>query len=350
MGGTLLTSLLLHALVGRVASLRLDVRQKRSVNTGTQQEKVRALGRDEQQVELGSVRMGIRRADLPSDLQELGLQIFGGSSQELKEFLDVTTVPMEVRLKNGQSMLIAMFGVNKTGLQAAVQDVAADPYHILEMNTLPGGVMVDVGSSIGDQAVMAAKMHKDLQVIALEPVPNSYFYLRLNMHLNGVPLLRESDLGMPGKGGVLPLNSALSSDGRDVEVRWTDGASRFGVTVDGSNGFDGDWSRKKTHSVQLDKYLDEHGVNQIQLLKMDCEGCEYEVLPSLKQFLCKGRVRRIEGEMHQWAYDHPQHVQDLMRESVATPKQIGDAVEALTSCGCDSVTDRWVACHPGKVT
>ena len=68
---------------------------------------------------------------------------------------------------------------------------------------LPAGApIVDVGANIGDTAIQLHQLNPKAFIVALEPVPSSYLFLRWNLLSNQVPRLRESDMFLR-PGGVL---------------------------------------------------------------------------------------------------------------------------------------------------
>ena len=93
-------------------------------------------------------------------------------------------------------------------------------------------VVVDVGCNLGDFAIAAWQQDPSLKVLCLEPMPVTYVYLRWNLEANGVPLLSAARFAAPGQasGGVLPLQAAVTSDGRDVDIEYSPTLSGFGVT------------------------------------------------------------------------------------------------------------------------
>ena len=46
--------------------------------------------------------------------------------------------------------------------------------------------MVDVGANLGDQSIAAHLWDSGLQVLAIEPVPLTFLFLLLNLHLNAL--------------------------------------------------------------------------------------------------------------------------------------------------------------------
>lgn len=58
----------------------------------------------------------------------------------------------------------------------------------------------------------------------------------------------------------------------------------------------GGFVRKQIPSVSIDALLERNKVHEISFLKIDCEGCEYEVLPSLKHLVNQNTF--FAGELH----------------------------------------------------
>ena len=56
--------------------------------------------------------------------------------------------------------------------------------------------------------------------------------------------------------------------------------------------------RTDVAAVNLPRLLMEHGVTQVRLLKVDCEGCEYGVLPEWASSGFLARVRLLSAETH----------------------------------------------------
>jgi hypothetical protein len=58
----------------------------------------------------------------------------------------------------------------------------------------------------------------------------------------------------------------------------------------------GGFVRKQIPSVSITAFLNKNEVHEITFLKIDCEGCEYEVLPSLKHLVNQNTF--FAGELH----------------------------------------------------
>jgi FkbM family methyltransferase len=152
--------------------------------------------------------------------------------------------------------------------------------------------VVDVGMSNGDSAIyFAVKGAK--KVIGLEPNPSS-FYLALGN-------IRANNLG----GIIAPVNMALSSkrgtfdfvipEDSPQTAHCRTGLAPSSVALS---------STVEVNSTTLDDLVREFSLESIEFLKMDCEGCEYEVIKSAPPAVLK-KIRKIRMEFHHGPQDLP---------------------------------------------
>ena len=114
-----------------------------------------------------------------------------------------------------------------------------------------GSVVVDVGAGIGEFAVLASsKVGKEGKVIAIEPSPEDFETLQLNVRKNRC-------------GNVIPINSAVSSKKEKLSLTF-----KGRTFVAASNTL-----------VNILRNL-EIPVNSVNYIKMDIEGGERSVIPS----------------------------------------------------------------------
>lgn len=122
-------------------------------------------------------------------------------------------------------------------------------------------VVIDVGANVGMFSIYVKKKF-NCKIIAFEPVPINFNHFLKNIGLNG---LKVSDFELH--------NSAISSKEGDV--------LKIGVPTNntgGSSSFHGNSSLAFDCPTEtLFKYFSK----DCKYLKMDCEGGEYEIIPSI---------------------------------------------------------------------
>jgi FkbM family methyltransferase len=122
-------------------------------------------------------------------------------------------------------------------------------------------VVVDVGAGVGDTAILFSLMGAK-KVIALEPFPSLYEKALVNVKINGVEdkvLLLNAGLG--------PFDSKVHAKSGEVRGYYSFKPSTNGV---------------KVRMYTLGSLIGELGIERGSVLKVDCEGCEYEAVLSAK--------------------------------------------------------------------
>lgn len=155
---------------------------------------------------------------------------------------------------------------------------------------VPGSVVVDIGANIGVFAVYAATKGAK-RVYAFEPNIEAYTILCENVRSNGLEdVIRPFNCAISDKDGMVriprqssPYNSIIKNDGQD------NGRQRPVADVDAE--YD------SVPAYTLDRILQEQGVERIDMLKLDCEGAEFDILPGLSTSSCN-KISDIRMEYH----------------------------------------------------
>jgi FkbM family methyltransferase len=127
-----------------------------------------------------------------------------------------------------------------------------------------GAVILDLGANIGTFSVYAATSARNVTIYAYEPMPDFYRLMQQNILLNELTAV------------VKCFNACVAgqSGARDLVV---DGADVFFPTLVAPA--DDPTARKiSVDCTTLAEILDSNALERIDLLKMDCEGAEYEIL------------------------------------------------------------------------
>lgn len=137
-----------------------------------------------------------------------------------------------------------------------------------DYGTVPdGAVILDLGANIGTFSVFAATTAHDVKIYAYEPMPDFYRLMQDNVCLNQL------------EGKVTCFNSAVGSDARARDL-FIEGDGLFFPTLVSSDGY-GKTRKLSVSCTTLAEILDTNGLGWVDLVKMDCEGAEYEILYNL---------------------------------------------------------------------
>ncbi|MFI6937384.1 amino acid adenylation domain-containing protein [Streptomyces sp. NPDC050287] len=204
---------------------------------------------------------------------------------------DLRGVPRHV-LPNGMVVL----GRNKAEVEFLYEEIFQRNEYLRHGVTLrDGAVVFDVGAHIGMFSVFAARQAADVEVYALEPIPDLHRELRWNTGVHGVRgrLFECAAAAEPGKAEFTfyPELSMLSGRFGDMDVdrRLVDGyalgTGTEDVVDDLSELINERLAAGRRVPVQLrplSDVIDETGVDRIDLLKIDAEKSEIEVLRGIR--------------------------------------------------------------------
>jgi FkbM family methyltransferase len=133
-------------------------------------------------------------------------------------------------------------------------------------------IVVDVGANIGDFAIQAARMCPAGRVLAVEPVDSAGAMIASQARLNGVANIEWVCAALSGSEG-----------------------EAFAAPA-GSPYAQGSAARERVRATTLSQLMADHGLDHIDLLKLDCEGAEWDILPAAESVL--PLIRQICMEFH----------------------------------------------------
>jgi FkbM family methyltransferase len=162
-------------------------------------------------------------------------------------------------------------------------------------NTKQGDIVVDVGAHMGKYTIIASKqVGANGKVIAIEAHPGNYEMLNHNIKLNGLT-------------NVIPLNYAVYSKETKIKLFLPDEES--GYTMHHSVMFNylsskyplqGKDNEKfiEVNANTLDNLLQKNGISQVNWIKIDVEGAEFEVLKGSANILSTSKDISLLIEIH----------------------------------------------------
>lgn len=147
----------------------------------------------------------------------------------------------------------------------------------------PGSVrtVLDIGANIGSTALYFARLFPNARVFAFEPVPENFALLEKN--IANCPRIRGFNFGLGADDAILELaasDNPANFGGYSRHAAGTDPAHTVRVTV-----------------RAVGTVFAELALEQVDVIKVDTEGAEYEILTAFPAELLR-RVRYIAGELH----------------------------------------------------
>jgi len=143
----------------------------------------------------------------------------------------------------------------------------------------PNPIIVDIGAYIGDFSIYAAK-NLNAHLIAYEPALENFLIFEKNIQLNSLSERIKAINKAVGERGEIILN--VKKDGDEIYV---------------SSHMDENGEKRKVQSDTLEDVLKLNNLTKIDLLKIDCDGGEYEIFASAPEDLF-ANIRNIVFEYH----------------------------------------------------
>ena len=155
---------------------------------------------------------------------------------------------------------------------------------LLSKELKKGMICLDVGSNIGYYAVLESNLvGKDGKIIAIEPSPKNYEYLKKNLE-------------MQNNSNVDAFNFAAADKNGEVNFLIYKESNGCMTIPDGEKtSIPGDII--KVQAKRLDTFLDEISVKKIDFVRMDVEGYEYHILNGMKKII-KNSKPMFQIEVH----------------------------------------------------
>ena len=175
-------------------------------------------------------------------------------------------------------------GRHNSDLTVLAENLLQDQYQLKRI-ARDGMVVVDIGAHIGIFAVVCASLSHNARIYSYEPERSNYALLVENAKLNPGQLIRPSNKAVAGERGTLKL--FLSEQNTGAHTTYGDG-----------DAF------QEVECTTLRDVMADLPENRLDLLKIDCEGREFEILMTAEEGDLS-RIDRILMETH-----HGDHTRD----------------------------------------
>jgi len=142
--------------------------------------------------------------------------------------------------------------------------------------------ILDIGGNIGLFAIYANSLNPHSRIISVEPFAPSYLWLvQVAAHPKLAPHLETRQLAISGMDGTVTMDASPGIPGHSRKISRKPGHADF----------------IQAESKTLESFLDAESLDEVDFIKMDIEGAEYEVI---SQSSCRTlrRSRRYGIEYH----------------------------------------------------
>lgn len=161
-----------------------------------------------------------------------------------------------------------------------------EPFSTRKMTELlkPGDIVMDIGSNIGYYAILEANIVGfNGEVIAIEPVYESFKKLSKNLDINNIKNVKLFNLGISNKSGVEEIFLSNKSNLATFVIKDNMDVKKIKKT--------------SVNVVTVDEFLDKHNIIP-NFLRMDVEGYEINIFKGMDKLLSSKNHLIIFIELH----------------------------------------------------
>ncbi len=192
---------------------------------------------------------------------------------------------------------------------------------------------LDIGSNIGYYSLLAAKANPKLTAYAFEPALGPKYFLNQNILLNGFDQqIMAVDVALSNEIGSIDFYEV-----ENVKYRYL----KYNLAGEGNAGTkktSRNFVKNTVNATTLERYVAGTQITQIDLIKIDTEGTEFEILLSGREVIkkhqpiviCETLFNTIEGELegffNELDYDFYQHTKQGLKKSVSIQRTEDDGI------------------------
>lgn len=166
-------------------------------------------------------------------------------------------------------------------LDRVMSEIINDFYKFKKIPFEKNDVVIDIGGHVGSVSIFLAKKYPFLKIYAFEPIRDNYQLFKKNIKINRVK-------------NVKLFNKAITSDGRNLEMTMHFLYSSYATSNMENLKLPG-YSSFSVKSTTLDDFFKKNKIKKCKLLKIDCEGSEYEILLNTKYL---DKIEYLAVELH----------------------------------------------------
>jgi FkbM family methyltransferase len=155
-----------------------------------------------------------------------------------------------------------------------------DEYHPSGFELAKDSIVLDIGGHIGCFAIRAARLAPNGKVYVFEPSPENFSLLQENIQLNAASNITPFNLALLGHPGTRQIALCPNTVSNSIVIDYPQ-AQRIDI-----------------QGISLSDFVKQQNITQIDFMKLDCEGAEYEIF-----FECPddvlARIKKISAEVHE---------------------------------------------------
>ena len=161
-----------------------------------------------------------------------------------------------------------------------------DEYGIKKIDFGRNDIVLDIGANIGCVSIYLAKKYPKIKIYAFEAHPVNYQSLLYNIKINSVH-------------NIVPINKAVYSETGKILTISLDTTN----TGASSCFIQRDTKEFSVETISLDDIIKNYEITELKLLKIDCEGAEFDIIEGSK-LIQDLEINTLGMEVHGFMRNH----------------------------------------------
>jgi FkbM family methyltransferase len=195
---------------------------------------------------------------------------------------------------------------DSSGYFVAEEVIKKDEYLLYKYNNNIGKHIIDIGANFGLVTMILAKQNPESIIYAFEPHYETFKILELNVNINNLTNVKLFNIAVSNNNTdyikliTHPQLSGGNTTQSDINVMRTHFSDKFKEEYD--TVFKHKIKEITVNCISLDKIVSQFNIDNIFLLKIDCEGAEYDIIYDSIFFKTK-KIEYLIGEFHNLKYN-----------------------------------------------
>lgn len=158
-------------------------------------------------------------------------------------------------------------------------------------------IIIDIGANAGYFSLYIYSKFPLAKVISFEPIPSNFFLLEQQKNYNNLKKLFLDNRAVMGISNIVDIHY-------NNNIKTSVGAS----IINRSNSN----TLLKVRAISIPQIFEEYQLDHCDLLKIDCEGAEYDILQNCPSVYLK-KINRMVIEVHGWVPESLGTIQGLIK-------------------------------------
>jgi FkbM family methyltransferase len=166
-------------------------------------------------------------------------------------------------------------------------------YYFQDLNFQENDCVVDIGANIGLFSIPLAKVYPFIKIVCYEPLSKNADILERNISLNNIQniVVVRKGVSDQNKKALFQWNPFHNGNAGSSNQLFSESQHEIIYAIENKLEYE------EVELCSFDEEMERLGISKIKLLKMDCEGGEYDIAFGNKKFT-SDFIDEIRGEVH----------------------------------------------------